>query len=45
MYAMLMKKVLDKGNDYTKNFIEKYGKKNTIIISADIENQINHLRR
>jgi len=31
------------GNKYTKIFIEKYGEKNTIIISADIENQINQL--
>ena len=31
------------GNEYTKNFIEKYGDKNTIIISAEIENQLNSL--
>ena len=31
------------GNSYTNLFIEKYGDKNTIIISADIENQINQL--
>ena len=31
------------GNKYTKIFIEKYGEKNTIIVSADIENQINQL--
>ena len=31
------------GNKYTQNFIEKYGKDNTLIISADIENQINEL--
>ena len=31
------------GNDYTKNFIDKYGSEKTIIISADIENQINEL--
>ena len=31
------------GNKYTLNFIEKYGKDNTLIISADIENQINEL--
>ena len=31
------------GNKYTKVFIKKFGEKNTIIISADIENQINHL--
>ena len=34
---------IDKGNDYTKNFIEKYGSKNTLIISAEIENQLNEL--
>ena len=32
-----------KGNEYTKNFIDKFGKKNTLIVSADIENQINEL--
>ena len=31
------------GNNYTKVFVEKYGNKNTLIISADIENQINEL--
>ena len=31
------------GNKYTKNFIEKYGNDNTLIVSADIENQINEL--
>ena len=31
------------GNKYTKEFIKKFGEKNTIIISADIENQINQL--
>ncbi len=31
------------GNNYTQSFIEKYGKENTLIISADIENQINEL--
>ena len=31
------------GNKYTEIFIEKYGEKNTIIVSADIENQINQL--
>ena len=31
------------GNQYTHKFIEKYGDKNTIIISAEIENQINAL--
>tara|TARA_B100000029_G_scaffold285199_1_gene279024 strand:- start:226 stop:1299 length:1074 start_codon:yes stop_codon:yes gene_type:complete len=32
-----------KGNIYTQNFIQKFGKKNTIIISAEIENQLNSL--
>ena len=31
------------GNDYTKTFINKYGSDSTIIVSADIENQINEL--
>ena len=31
------------GNDYTNLFIKKYGDENTLIISADIENQINEL--
>jgi len=31
------------GNNYTKKFIDKYGENNTIIVSADIENQINQL--
>ncbi len=34
---------IDKGNDYTKIFIEKYGSKNTLTISAEIENQLNEL--
>ncbi len=34
---------LQNGNKYTKNFMEKYGKENSLIISADIENQINEL--
>jgi len=36
-------KSIKAGNNYTKSFINKYGKKNTIMISADIENQINQL--
>ena len=32
-----------KGNNYTKEFIDKFGEDNTLIISADIENQINDL--
>ena len=31
------------GNKYTKKFIEKFGYENTLIVSADIENQINEL--
>ncbi len=31
------------GNGYTKAFIDKFGQENTLIISADIENQINQL--
>ena len=31
------------GNKYTEAFISKFGEKNTLIVSADIENQINQL--
>ena len=31
------------GNDYTKAFISKFGQEKTLIVSADIENQINEL--
>ena len=31
------------GNKYTQVFIDKFGEKNTLIVSADIENQINQL--
>ena len=31
------------GNDYTKKFIKEYGEEKTLIVSADIENQINQL--
>ena len=34
---------IQKGNVYTKNFITKYKEENTLIVSADIENQINLL--
>ena len=34
---------LASGNKYTQSFISKFGENNTIIISADIENQINQL--
>ena len=36
-------KSIQSGNQYTKDFINKYGNNNSIIISADIENQINAL--
>ena len=36
-------KSIKNGNKYTNLFTEKFGKKNTLIISADIENQINQL--
>ena len=36
-------KSVQSGNNYTQSFIDKYGKNNTLIISADIENQINEL--
>ena len=36
-------KSLQNGNDYTKAFTDKFGKENTLIVSADIENQINEL--
>ena len=31
------------GNKYTEAFIKKFGRENTLIVSADIENQINQL--
>ena len=34
---------IEKGNNYTDNFINKFGKEKTLIICADIENQINQL--
>ena len=34
---------VQEGNKYTKNFTEKFGEENTLIVSADIENQINEL--
>ena len=34
---------VENGNKYTETFIKKFKEKNTIIISADIENQINQL--
>jgi len=33
------------GNKYTKVFIDKYGQNNTIIVSADVENQINQFNK
>ena len=37
-------KSIKNGNNYTKNFINKNNEKNTIIISAEVENQINQLK-
>ena len=34
---------IQNGNQYTKAFIKKFGEENTLIVSADIENQINQL--
>ena len=34
---------IQNGNEYTKSFVTKYGIENTLIVSADIENQINEL--
>ena len=34
---------IQNGNKYTKDFITKFGEENTLIVSADIENQINEL--
>ena len=36
-------KSVQNGNKYSKNFINKFGKENSLTISADIENQINEL--
>ena len=36
-------KSIQNGNNYTEAFIEKFGQQNTLIVSADIENQINEL--
>ena len=36
-------KSIQNGNAYTKDFINKFDQENTLIISADIENQINEL--
>ncbi len=36
-------KSVQNGNDYTDTFINKFGSENSIIVSADIENQINEL--
>ena len=36
-------KSVQNGNNYTKAFVEKFGQENTLIVSADIENQINEL--
>ena len=36
-------KSVQNGNEYTKAFMDKYNSENTLIVSADIENQINEL--
>ena len=36
-------KSVQNGNEYTKAFMDKYKSENTLIVSADIENQINEL--
>ena len=36
-------KSVQNGNNYSKSFIDKFGQENTLVISADIENQINEL--
>ena len=36
---------IQNGNNYTKDFIEKFGHENTLVVSADIENQINELEK
>ena len=36
-------KSVQTGNEYTKAFMDKYKSENTLIVSADIENQINEL--
>ena len=36
-------KSIQNGNEYTKTFMDKYNSENTLIVSADIENQINEL--
>ena len=38
-------KSIKNGNKYTEAFVNKYGENNTIIISADIENQINQFNK
>ena len=35
----------DERYEYTKNFITKFGEENILIVSADIENQINELEK
>jgi len=34
---------VERGNKYSEKFLNKYGEKNTLVISAEIENQINQL--
>ena len=35
---------IEKGNKYSERFIDRFGEKNTLIISAEIETQINQLK-
>ena len=35
---------IQNGNKYTTDFINKFGEENTLVVSADIENQINELK-
>jgi len=37
-------KSIQNGNKYTEDFIGKFGDKNTLIVSAEIENQLNQLQ-
>ena len=38
-------KSIENGNNYTEKFIKNFSQKNTLIISADIENQINQFEQ
>ena len=43
MYKRQDEKSIQNGNNYTEAFINKFGNENTLVVSADIENQINEL--